>query len=117
MPVNGKLVNVRNVLRIHLVLTVIKHVEEIVQKVSVIGILVNVRNVLRIHSVLTVIKHVHKIVAQVSVTEITVIVRNAWLVTGEKNVKSVVRTIVYFAIRTIWNAKDVLINGMVLIVS
>lgn len=47
----------------------------------------------------------------------TVIVRNAWQVTGAKNVKSVVRTIVYFAIRTIWNAKAVLINGMVLIVS
>lgn len=83
------------------VLTVIKHVQEIVQKVPVNGKLVNVRNVLRIHSVLTVIKHAQKIVKQVSVTEITVIVRNAWQVTGAKNVKSVVRTIVYLAIKTI----------------
>lgn len=53
---------------------------------------------------------------EVSVKEITVIVRNAWQVTKAKNVKSVVRTIVYIANNTISNAKAVLINGMVLIV-
>lgn len=76
-----------------------------------------VEAVQKIYTVLTVIKHVQEIVPKVSVKEITVIVRNAWQVTEAKNVKSVVRTIVYIVIKTISNAKAVLINGMVLIVS
>lgn len=74
-------------------------------------------SVLTINMVLIVIKHVLNIVKQGFVKEALVIVKIVRKVIWEKNVMKAVRNTVSIAVKTVTNAKDVLINGMVLNVS
>lgn len=73
-----------------------------------------VESVLTINMVLIVIKHVLKIVKQGFVKEALVIVKIVRKVIWEKNVIKPVRNTVSIAVKTVTNAKAVLINGMVL---